>query len=288
MGLLDLCEKYFGERDIYKMLELEKNALPKDIKKAYYKLSLQVHPDRVKDDDKSNATEKFKVLSKVYQVLSDNDRRGLYDEQGIIDEEDDITEGKLSSWLDLWRQMFKKLTVEDISNYEKSYVGSELERNDMKKAYLLGKGCINRIMNEVPFFNVKDEPRLQKIIREMIDAGEVPEYKIFTNEPAQKRQRRHTKYARESKEVEKINAKKEQENNLEKQIMERNQARESNFNSLMDKLMEKYGGEDDTDVFEIRQKKTTSKKKISSKKKETGTPSNVNGVRAGKVQKKRK
>ncbi|XP_036326639.1 J domain-containing protein CG6693 [Rhagoletis pomonella] len=288
MGLLDLCEKYFGERDIYKMLELEKSALPKDIKKAYYKLSLQVHPDRVKDDDKSNATEKFKVLSKVYQVLSDNDRRGLYDEQGIIDEEDDITEGKLSSWLDLWRQMFKKLTVEDISNYEKSYVGSELERNDMKKAYLLGKGCINRIMNEVPFFNVKDEPRLQKIIREMIDAGEVPEYKIFTNEPAQKRQRRHTKYARESKEVEKINAKKEQENNLEKQIMERNQARESNFNSLMDKLMEKYGGEDDTDVFEIRQKKTTSKKKISSKKKETGTPSNVNGVKAGKVQKKRK
>lgn len=286
MGLSDLCEEYFGERDLYKLLELEKSALPKDIKKAYYKLSLQVHPDRVKDDEKSKATEKFKVLSKVYQVLSDKDKRDLYDEQGIIDEEDEVSEGKLSSWLDLWRQMFKKLTEEDISNYEKSYVGSELERNDMKKAYLLGKGCINRIMNEVPFLNVEDEPRLQKVIREMIDAGEVPEYKIFTNESAQKRQRRHTKYAREAKEAEEVKEKMRKENNLERQIMERNKARESNFHSLMDRLMEKYGDEDDSDVFEIREK--TRSKKTSSKKKEAGTPSKMNGVKAGKVQKKRK
>ncbi|CAD6991178.1 J domain-containing protein CG6693 [Ceratitis capitata] len=280
MGLLDLCEQYFGERDIYKLLDLEKTALPKDIKKAYYKLSLQVHPDRVKDADKANATEKFKVLSKIYQVLSDKDKRALYDEQGVIDDEEDM-EGKLSSWLDLWRKMFKRITDEDITNYQKSYIGSELERNDMKKAYLSSKGCINQMMNEVPFLNVDDEPRLQKIIREMIDAGEVPEYKIFTNEPANKRQRRHKKYARESKEAEEIKQKMQNESSLEKQIMERNKSREDGFNSLMDKLMEKYGGEDDSEVFEIRGKKSKSKKKAN------GTPVKVNGVKNGRVNKKR-
>ncbi|XP_053962496.1 J domain-containing protein CG6693 [Anastrepha ludens] len=287
MGLLDLCEEYFDERDIYKLLELEKSALPKDIKKAYYKLSLQVHPDRVKDDEKANATEKFKVLSKIYQVLSDKDKRALYDEQGVVDDEDDMLDGKLKSWLDLWRQMFKRITEEDISNYQKSYVGSELERNDMKKAYLSSKGCINHMMNEVPFLNVVDEPRLQKIIREMIDAGEVPEYKIFTNEPAQKRQRRHKKMARELKEADEIKQKMQNENNLERQIMERNRSRESDYNSLMDRLMEKYGADDDSsEVFEIRGKKSNSKN-TSSKKKATGTPSKVNGVKTGKVNKKR-
>ncbi|XP_067615410.1 J domain-containing protein CG6693-like [Eurosta solidaginis] len=273
MGLLDLCDEYFGERDIYKLLELEKSALPKDIKKAYYKLSLQVHPDRVKDEEKSTATEKFKVLSKVYQVLSDKQKRDLYDEQGVIDDEDDM-EGKLNSWLELWRQIFKPLTVEDISNYQKSYIDSELERNDMKKAYLNGKGCINHMMNEVPFLNVENEPRMQKIIREMIDAGEVPEFKIFTDEPTHKRRRRHKKYARESEEAEEIKKKMQNNNNLERQIMERNKSRASNFDSFM----EKYGredAEDDSEVFDICGK--VKLKKSSSKKKPKGTPK-TNGV----------
>nr|XP_014103344.2 J domain-containing protein CG6693 [Bactrocera oleae] len=277
MGLLDLCEEFFGERDLYKLLDLEKNALPRDIKKAYYKMSLQVHPDRVEDDKKSAATEKFKVLSKAYQVLSDKEKRGLYDEQGVIVDEED--EGKLSSWMDLWRQVFRRVTEEDIINYENSYVGSELERDDMKKAYLSSKGCINKIMTEVPFLHIKDEPRLQKIIREMIDASEVPEYKIFTNEPSQKRQRRHKKYAREAKEAEEIKQKLES-GDLQKQILKRQAHRQDDFNSFLDKLAEKYADGDDSEVYDFS-------KKTKSKKKAVNTPSKTNGVKKGRVQKRR-
>lgn len=304
MSTLELCEKYFSTRDVYKLFEVEKTAVEKDIKKAYYKLSLLVHPDRVPEAQKEAATEKFKLLSKLYQILADKDKRALYDEQGIIDDDEDNLEGKLNNWLELWRKLFKPLTEEDINNYEKSYVGSELEKTDIKKAYLAGKGCINQMINAVPFMKVEDEPRMQEIIKEMIAAGEVPEYKIFTEEPDNKRKKRHKKYARESKEAEEIKAKIHAMNkkradaagtapmssaggSLEQAIMARQSSREHGFNSLMDKLMEKYGNEDDDDGvdFEVYEKVKKSKRKSQKKSPVTTEKSPLHGVKAGRVKK---
>lgn len=52
------------------------------VKKAYYKQSLKVHPDRVDDENKDVATEKFQTLGKVYTILSDTEKRKIYDETG--------------------------------------------------------------------------------------------------------------------------------------------------------------------------------------------------------------
>lgn len=52
------------------------------VKKAYRKLSLTVHPDRVPDEGKEKATEKFKVLGKIHSVLSDPEKRAVYDDTG--------------------------------------------------------------------------------------------------------------------------------------------------------------------------------------------------------------
>lgn len=54
------------------------------VKKAYYKLSLKVHPDKVSDDEKEIATEKFQLLSRLYQILSDTKRRKVYDKTGQV------------------------------------------------------------------------------------------------------------------------------------------------------------------------------------------------------------
>lgn len=43
--------------------------------------------------------------------------------------------------------------------------GSELEKADLKKAYLNCKGCINQMMNCIPFMAVEDEPRFQDIVK---------------------------------------------------------------------------------------------------------------------------
>lgn len=52
------------------------------MKKAYYKVSLKVHPDKVAGKNKAAATEKFQLLSKLYTILSDEKRRQIYDKTG--------------------------------------------------------------------------------------------------------------------------------------------------------------------------------------------------------------
>lgn len=43
--------------------------------------------------------------------------------------------------------------------------GSETEERDIRKAYEGGKGCINYIMNSVPFMSVEDEPRIMEVVK---------------------------------------------------------------------------------------------------------------------------
>jgi len=285
---LESCESYFGSKDLYGILEIEKTATIAELKKAYYKQALKVHPDRVPEEEKAEATEKFKVLAKINEVLSDDNRRALYDEQGIIDDDEDE---KLSSWLEVFKNLFKPITESDIDNYKMEYVGSDLEKSDLKKAYVNGKGCINYMMEHIPFMGVEDEPRFHEIVDEWIKNDEVPEFKAFTKEPRAKRDRRHKKYSRESKEAEEIKKKmkKNQENNendLFKQIARRNEARASHFSSFMDKLEEKYGNEEDDesiDINDLGKRVRKGKKKTSLTKAKKETP-----IKGGRVSKRNK
>lgn len=145
------------------------------------------------------------------------------------------------------------------------------------------------MMEHIPFMGVEDEPRFHEIVNEWIKNDEVEEFKAFTDEQKAKRDRRHKKYARESKEAEKLKEKLKQQNNendLAKQIMKRNEDRASNFGSFLDKLMEKYGNEDDDEEVDMRDlgKRTQrgrKKEKPGKEKKETP-------IKAGRVSKRNK
>jgi len=60
----------------YDILDIQKDASAGDIKKAYRKLAMKHHPDKGGD------TEKFKEISKAYEVLKDDEKRQLYDKYG--------------------------------------------------------------------------------------------------------------------------------------------------------------------------------------------------------------
>ena len=111
------------------------------MKKAYYKQALKVHPDRVPDEEKEQATERFKVLAKIHEVLSDDNRRALYDEQGIIDDDDDEKFG--SSWLEAFKHLFKPITDSDIDNYRKEYIGKLNEQKFFYFKYLFKLTMLN-------------------------------------------------------------------------------------------------------------------------------------------------
>ena len=67
-------------RDFYKILGVSKDASTSQIKKAYRKLAMTFHPDKNPDDPE--ASEKFHDINAAYEVLSDNDKKEIYDRHG--------------------------------------------------------------------------------------------------------------------------------------------------------------------------------------------------------------
>lgn len=69
--------------DYYNILEIERSATDQEITKAYRKLALKYHPDKVKDPaQKAIAEKKFKEITEAYEVLSDENKRKIYDQFG--------------------------------------------------------------------------------------------------------------------------------------------------------------------------------------------------------------
>ena len=67
--------------DYYKLLGVKRNASKQEIKKAFKKLSLKYHPDKNKDNPK-RAKEMFIKIANAYEVLSDDEKRKIYDQYG--------------------------------------------------------------------------------------------------------------------------------------------------------------------------------------------------------------
>ena len=70
-----------GDDDYYETLGVQKGATQDEIKAAYRKMAKKYHPD-VTTESKEVAEEKFKKVSEAYEVLSDDEKRKLYDQYG--------------------------------------------------------------------------------------------------------------------------------------------------------------------------------------------------------------
>jgi molecular chaperone DnaJ len=70
-----------AKRDYYEVLGVEKNATKDEIKKGYRKLAIQYHPD--KNPGNKEAEEKFKEATEAYEVLSDEQKKQIYDQYGF-------------------------------------------------------------------------------------------------------------------------------------------------------------------------------------------------------------
>lgn len=93
-----------AKRDYYEVLGVTKESSNDEIKKQYRKLALKFHPDRNKSSD---AAEHFKEISEAYAVLSDTEKKQVYDQHGHAGVDgryssDDIFQGARGDFSDIF------------------------------------------------------------------------------------------------------------------------------------------------------------------------------------------
>ncbi len=98
----------FDGEDYYEILGVPRNASKEEIKRAYRRLALKYHPDRNKSPE---AEEMFKKISEAYAVLSDDEKRRIYDMygkaglQGQYTSSEDIFRGSRSVFEEIFRDL---------------------------------------------------------------------------------------------------------------------------------------------------------------------------------------
>jgi len=88
------------ETELYERLSIPPEATTEDIKKAYKKSAMKYHPD--KNPNNPDAAEKFKEISEAYEILSDEQKRQMYDKYG----KEALKEGSGHSAHDIFEQFF--------------------------------------------------------------------------------------------------------------------------------------------------------------------------------------
>ncbi|XP_059668459.1 chaperone protein dnaJ 6-like [Cornus florida] len=246
------------EKSLYEVLGVEKSASQQEIKKAYYKLALRLHPDKNPGDE--DAKEKFQQLQKIISVLGDEEKRSLYDQTGSVDDED-LAGDVVQNLKQFFQTMYKKVTEADIEEFEANYRGSDSEKNDLIDLYKKYKGNMNRLFCSMLCSDSKlDSHRFKDVIDEAIAAGELKSSKAYQKwakqvsetKPPTSPLRRREKSRKQSEDVYAI-------------ISQRRNERKDQFDSMFSSLVTKYGGgqpasEPTDEEFEAAQRKLISRK----------------------------
>lgn len=157
----------------YEVLNVETSASQQEIRKAYYKLALKYHPDRIPSTSDENSKKeietKFKVIGFAYEVLSNPDKREIYDRNPLA-----FSEG--TTEISKFTELFSKITTQDIDDFKKYYIGSAEELEDIMASYMKNYGDIVKITEEVFFGSVYEEERYLELIKRQIAREILPDY----------------------------------------------------------------------------------------------------------------
>lgn len=116
-------------KNYYEILEIDKSASEVDIKKMYKKLAIRWHPDK-NPEKKEEAEKKFKEISEAYQVLSDPQKKEIYDsygEEGLKNSQNN-GHSNFNSADDIFKMFFSGQSGQE------SFGNNFFERNNKKKS----------------------------------------------------------------------------------------------------------------------------------------------------------
>lgn len=133
------------------------------------------HPDRVPDEEKSQANEYFNMIYQAYDILSNSESKKIYD----IEKKSLISLRKSNETRTCgWSKFIKIVDDTLIETKKREYQGSTAEKIDVLREVLIGNGSMTHLFNTIPFMRYDDEDRLIAIIKSAMDAGEIKKVAI--------------------------------------------------------------------------------------------------------------
>lgn len=276
------------QRPLYDVLGVSQNATDSDIARAYRRLALTCHPDRNPD-----GAEEFKRLSNAYAILSDKEKRSLYDLTGVVPgSSEDPRSGAGDSRS---TQEHSNGIKEQVAMFFKTYVGSEEEKSDFAESYAKADGDFRRMVRELLVFDngVDTEVRrLYALGTELLSSGRLqvtPRWRTSTTPKGiAKSERDMRKEREEADEVLKEMGLDEESQRRAKEARENGdlgalqtliqQRQQTSWQSMMASLEAKYV---DKEKEEGESRRTAKAKKGSTKacRPETGKGSSGSGVK---------
>ncbi len=170
------------------MLGVSWDATPAQLKKAYHKLALALHPDK-QVSSKNSAEEisaaklKFQAISVTYQILANEERRKEYDRSGELVEDDDadfVSSSSFTQWEQFFKNLFPGISFDDIDKFTVKYKESDEEKKDVLKYYQMCQGDLNKMVNCVMCSEKSDKHRWVKYyIEPAIQRGDIPRFEAL-------------------------------------------------------------------------------------------------------------
>lgn len=247
-----------NEKSLYEILGVDKAASQQEIKKAYYKLALRLHPDKNPGDEE--AKEKFQQLQKVISILGDEEKRAVYDQTGCVDDAD-LAGDVIQNLQTFFRAMYKKVNEADIEEFEAFYRGSDTEKKDLLDLYQKVKGNMDKLFCcMICSDTMLDSHRFKDIIDEAISAGDLKSTKAY-----EKWSKKVSKTKPPTSPLRQRKKSKKGSEDLYAIIAQRQNERRGKVDSMFSSLVQKYGGggsvpEPSEEEFEAARKKIESRR----------------------------
>lgn len=101
-------------------------------------------------------------------LLTNDEARSRYDKG----EENVIFSKKTRS--SQWEQHLKTISDDDFGKAAQEYKNSAKETEDIIREVVIGKGSLKHLLNCIPFMRIEDQPRILKVIEELMKQGKIP------------------------------------------------------------------------------------------------------------------
>lgn len=129
------------------------------------------HPDRVETSQIEEAKAKFNIIHNAYAILSDGEKKRQYDNGTDVL----FTKPTMAA---RWENYLKPLDSIAMKKARDSYRNSKAEKKDIAREFIIGKGSLTHLLNNIPFMRVEDENRVIEIVKTLMDNDKIPKMQI--------------------------------------------------------------------------------------------------------------